>query len=286
MGSLWRRSHPDEHGADAGVDGALLRHRSCGRPLARSRGTALDAQCARLRPRPKSRTNDRRPQPCGIDQQRSHRRSATISDALTHTLHGFGLPVDANGPAPDKRFNGAAADQPRKYGSASTREPYRAALREFRRRWTSGSGDGFTAGLRRRGAADFETTHGPWLPFHPLDECRRNLVFHDHDAQDAIFPQERSGANSDSLDGGIRSPCCGKIGRGASPHRRDESEHDVDGRASTVVPPGGAGGTASSARSISRGCVNGGSCLGSACSSRRRTRSACDGIGIAPGLVD
>jgi hypothetical protein len=126
-------------------------------------------------------------------------------------------------------------------------------------RWTSGSGDGFTAGLRRRGAADSETTHGPWLPFHPLDECPRSLVFHDHDAQDAIFPQERSGANSGGLDGGIRSRRCGKIGRGASPHRRDESEHDVDGRASTVVPASGAGGTASGAPSTSRGCGTGGS---------------------------
>lgn len=108
---------------------------------------------------------------------------------------------------------------------------------DFDGRWTSGSGDGFTAGLRRRGAADFETTHGPWLPFHPFDECPRNLVFHDHDAQDAIFPQERSGANSGGLDGGIRSPHCGKIGRGASPHRRDESEHDVDGRASQSSRP-------------------------------------------------
>jgi hypothetical protein len=152
-------------------------------------------------------------------------------------------------------------------GPVRARESCRAVFENFDGRWTLGSGDGFTTGLRRRGAADFETTHSPWLPFHPLAECSRHLVFHDHDAQDAIFPQERSGANSGGLDGGIRSPRGGKIGRGASPHRRDESEHDVDGRASTVVPPGGAGGTASGARSTSRGCVNGGSCLESACSS-------------------
>ena len=95
------------------------------------------------------------------------------------------------------------------------------------------------------------TVHG--LPFHPLDKCLRNLVPHDHDAQDAILPQERSGANSGGLYGGIRSPRCGKIGRGAAPHGRDESEHDVNGRASTVVPASGAGGPASGTPSTSRG---------------------------------
>ena len=104
-----------------------------------------------------------------------------------------------------------------------------------------------------------ETIHGPWLPFYPLDDCPRNLVFHDHDARDAIFSQERSGTKSGRLDAGIRSPRRRKIGRGAPPHRGDESEQDVDGQASTVVPSGGPESPAPGTRSTSPDWGNGGS---------------------------
>jgi hypothetical protein len=59
--------------------------------------------------------------PGGDGGSKNGSRSAAITspkrcspDALTPTLHEFGFPIDADGSTPDKCFNGAAADQPRK----------------------------------------------------------------------------------------------------------------------------------------------------------------------------
>src|SRR5207247_8391595 len=66
---------------------------------------------------------------------------------------------------------------------------------------------------------------GEHSSFRPFDECRRNLVAHDHDAQNAIVAEQRRGAETGRVNRRVTGPCRGETGRGPAPHRGDQLEH-------------------------------------------------------------
>ena len=60
---------------------------------------------------------------------------------------------------------------------------------------------------------------------HPFDKSWRNLIAHDHDAQDAIVTEERCGSEPRRFDRRIARPCGGKATRRSAPHRGNQPEH-------------------------------------------------------------
>jgi len=62
-------------------------------------------------------------------------------------------------------------------------------------------------------------------PFRPLDERGRNLVTHNHDAQDAIVAQQDRGTEPGRLHRGVASPRRREVRRGPAPHGCNQSEH-------------------------------------------------------------
>ncbi len=80
---------------------------------------------------------------------------------------------------------------------------------------------------RRRGQP-VEESRPCLLPpssFRPFDECRRDLVADDHDAQDTIVAQHRRGPEPGCFNRRVTSRRRGQIRRRPAPHRGYQSEH-------------------------------------------------------------